>query len=326
MIAIAADEDKRYLVEYLHIDNADWLALTDIREIAKRYRAATQYEHIFVDLSFLQNEEDEVLDALSGLYAISTANLILLACGYEPGSKLLSELVKGGMYNIITAESPGAVNADATACLKGKTLKDVRYLLIPEEPPKQKSGLFSFFRRPVKKPQPEPQPKQQLRIGVAGVIHRIGTTTVAMQIARYFQQIGWKACYIDCTGDGQLAYYPHFWENVQQDKQRDCFRMEGLDLYAGFRDQLAKDYEALVYDYGVFSEAGRLSYLDKEKKILVCGCKPQELLALPEVFEATEGSEIFFVFSFVGATALIYPESREAVLKILFDAWQTIVK
>ena len=106
MIAIAADEDKRYLVEYLHIDNADWLTLTDIREIAQRYRTATQYEHIFIDLSFLQNEEDEVLDALSGLYAISPANLILLACGYEPGNRLLSELVKGGITTLLPPKAP----------------------------------------------------------------------------------------------------------------------------------------------------------------------------------------------------------------------------
>ena len=33
-----------------------------------------------------------------------------------------------------------------------------------------------------------------------------------------------------------------------------------------------------------------------------------------------------FILAAVGATALIYPESREAVLKILFDAWQTIIK
>ena len=303
MIAIAAGENKRYLAEYLHIDSADWLSLTDIREIVQQYRTAAQYKHIFIDLSFLQNDDEEILDALSGLYAISSANLILLACGYEPGSRLLSELVKGGMYNIITAESPGAVNADAAACLKGKTLNDVRYLLFPDEPEKPRSGLFSFLRRPVRKAEPHLPPRRQLRIGVAGALHRIGTTTVAIQIARYFQQTGWKACYIDCGSSGQLAYYPHFWENVQRDKVRDCFQMEVLDLYTGFRDQLAKDYEALVYDYGVFSETAKLSYLDKEKKILVCGCKPQELLTLPEIFEATEGSEIFFLFSFIGKTA-----------------------
>lgn len=89
MIAVAADEDKRYLVEYLHINNADWLTLTGIREIAQRYRTATQYKHIFIDLSFLQNEEDEVLDALSGLHVISPANLILLAFNYEPGNHFL---------------------------------------------------------------------------------------------------------------------------------------------------------------------------------------------------------------------------------------------
>ena len=33
-----------------------------------------------------------------------------------------------------------------------------------------------------------------------------------------------------------------------------------------------------------------------------------------------------FVLAAVGATALVYPESREAVLKIFFDAWETIVK
>lgn len=89
MIAVAAGEDKHYLVEYLHIDNADWLTLTDIQEIAQRYRTATQYAHIFIDLSFLQNDEDAVLDALSVLYAINPANLILLAFNYEPGNHFL---------------------------------------------------------------------------------------------------------------------------------------------------------------------------------------------------------------------------------------------
>lgn len=168
-------------------------------------------------------------------------------------------------------------------------------------------------------------------IGVAGSQSRIGVTTQAIQIVKYLQYLGYKACYIQLN---QTAYFD---ASPKSGKYRSLSYVEkcaawyeerkgpavvygGVDLYAG-QDALAEaieTYDYYVYDYGVVFDRDfdRTAYLKDDVKILVGGGKVQEFDAIERILTLPAYTSCSVILSFMPQGE----EDRADALRLLTEA------
>lgn len=128
-------------------------------------------------------------------------------------------------------------------------------------------------------------------IGIMGVCHRIGTTTQAIQIVKYLQTKGYKACYVEMneiTYPNLALKRNHKAENSFVEKASIVFKpdfedteigmitLQGVDMFYNqdrLADVLDKNYDFFVYDYGVYSDKGfkKDSYLKDNINLITTG-------------------------------------------------------
>jgi len=150
-----------------------------------------------------------------------------------------------------------------------------------------------------------------------GVCSRIGTTTQALQIVKYLQTKGKKACYLSMTGVPLTEWKELFGgeETDKADVELSRIRVRGVDMFfdpAKILKIEAEGYQYIVYEYGSLSNTKQNSQteaMSKDIRIVVAGIKPGETEGLEKVFSSMVGNATYYIFSFV-------PESeKQNVLK-----------
>lgn len=128
-------------------------------------------------------------------------------------------------------------------------------------------------------------------IAVVGTDHRIGTTTQAIQIVKFLNSQGYRACYVEMNDNKYTNRYLSqestedlsYVEKLKllvggevEDDERGYLRTDGIDMYYR-QDKLAdlfrENYDYLVYDYGVYKSAGfnKTAFLKDDLKF-ICTC------------------------------------------------------
>ena len=157
-----------------------------------------------------------------------------------------------------------------------------------------------------------------LTIGVAGSCHRIGTTTQAIQITRFLNMMGYKACLIEANGNmypnKRLQDEPRtelsFFEkirlifNVEIDEpDKGYIREQGLDLYYkhDYISELTdQNYDYFVYDYGVYTDAGfnKTAFLKDNLQFFCTGGNTAEFEYALDIAENLSYKNVDLIFSF----------------------------
>ncbi|MCC8028005.1 MAG: hypothetical protein LIP16_22200 [Clostridium sp.] len=138
-------------------------------------------------------------------------------------------------------------------------------------------------------------------VAVAGALRRIGTTTQALQIVKYLNLVGYPAAYLEMSGhkfiDSCIAVY----EGARQDNAKVC--LCDIDMYRTiqFLQRAGEDYAFLVKDYGSAAESAfnRVSFMEQDIKVLVCGAKSDEICFTEEIIRSGEYMDASYIFSFV---------------------------
>ena len=121
---------------------------------------------------------------------------------------------------------------------------------------------------------------RKMTIGVAGAMPRIGTTTQALQIARYIFTRQKKVAYIQAFESDFVDALRLNYTDVTMDKYGNVLynriplvKRDDIQTVAG------DDFEYLVFDYGSYTNTGfdTVSFLERNTQILVGGSAPQEL-------------------------------------------------
>ena len=145
--------------------------------------------------------------------------------------------------------------------------------------------------------------KESQSIAVAGCLGRIGTTTQAIQIVKYLNLMGYRACYIEVNRNGYVDRMPESYRDIKEDRRTKRIICEQVDMFR--RQHIAEisklGYEFLVKDYGAVSDSSfeKISYLEQDFRIMCGGIKPNEInyvysLLLNDSYAATG-----YIFSFV---------------------------
>lgn len=285
-----------------------------IEEVAKSYNQTVKYtgivsnlddilikslkekaEYIIINVSQLVYSSYDIVSVISRIKeTASNSKIIVMAQGYLPTSSLIDDCHKIGITDFLFSTELGNIKGELAQILNPKTKQDKE---IEQEPVEITSETVPYHKFP------QTEHKNRKTIAVVGSLSRIGTTTQCLQIVKYFQSCGKKACYIEFNNTGFLNALKKYYTNIQEKENHLLYSNIALFRKEDIETILKEGkYDYYIYDYGVVTELDqriRASFLEKSKKLIVCGTSPIELEAMGNVIQEFYHSDIDYIFSFV---------------------------
>lgn len=255
------------------------------------------YSDIVIDVDFVTGDVDSILNELKKVNIATTSRIIVLVAEKVISDVLIEEL---------SPEIQDFVTGGFDAEIK-KELIQIFGQNNEQIPPKPTSDPVG---QKLNKPEQlfEKSVHKTIMIAVAGALHRIGTTTQALQIVKFLAMQNKSVCYVEMNGYNYLSVFPDMYDNIVEDTSIGCIHFEGVQMYykpQNIDDIIKQEYDFIVYDFGVFSDANLVQFLEKDIKIIVCGAKPYELYPMGDVFTQLDEKEVYYLFSFVHANDVL---------------------
>lgn len=268
------------------------------------------------DVEQYTNDAETLANELQRIRKVNNAKIIIFAEGYLPNSTMIISLLKNEFKNFIFATSLGKKKDQLEKCMNGyydangmEELKDIELLEEKEEIEQIKKDRG--FRS----------------IAVAGTMSRIGTTTQALQIVKFLMFNGYKAAYIQMNSTGYAQNLAEYYETECNDELGKV-TYENTDLFykpEKISELLKMDYDFYVYDFGVFEDTdySKVSFLEKDIKIVVCGVKANEIIKTTAIIDNVFYADVNYIFSFVpdGDKADVYELMDEKKEKSFFSGY-----
>ena len=272
-------------------------------------------DFVIYDVDRYINEAQEIAAEIRGLVRTVGAKPIVYMPSFLPESELVRALYDkdirqfifgGGSYELkeqLERNMTGFFDAN-----ERKELAEIRRLQEEEA-----SRVLAFHT-----------------VGIAGAQSRVGTTTQALQIVKYLQYMGHRACYVEMNGtryfdmsgkdgsDRQVSFAEKYrlWTECESSRAKVTF--EGVDLFfgpEGISESMKQGYDYYVYDYGSVTDRDfdRTAFLKDEIQIFTGGAKPAEFDYLLRMLDIPVFLEACIMLSFV-------PEKEEeSILRLLHE-------
>ena len=285
-VAAKFDQAVEYIDTDIHIVN----------QIPEVMNYKENCEYLVVDVEQYADDADVIIDSLMKVKEAVNTKIIIYAVAFSPKSELLSGLYSRGIRNYIFSEMLSDKKKDLTNCING----------FYEQWGYESLGIY--FEGEDEDNAEEITKKEKVKtIGVAGAVRRMGTTTQALQIVKYLKFNGYKAAYFEMNNHGFVKAVREFYEDSQYDEMEGLTEYQNVDMYykaERLKEVQDKDYEYIVYDYGVYSEHdfNKVSFLEKDIQIFVVGSKPDEFEKTYELIKSNFYNDVFYVFNFTAET------------------------
>lgn len=246
------------------------------------------YDFIILHVDELPGSHEEIADMLSRIQKVTKSIFIVLAMNYSPQSALIQNIQNIGLSHVVLSQN----------------LSEIKHQL--EQIFHLETGQSSI---PVQTVIPEPIPASRTgrnfqTIAIAGANPRMGTTTQALQFVKYLLFRGQKACYIQMNGSDYISALKQGYEIQSEDSSLGRVTYQNVDLFEK-QDKIAHvrrlDYDFYVYDYGVCTSPSfqRVSFLEKDRKFLVCGTSPEELCKTNDALSEFYDTDLQYIFNLV---------------------------
>lgn len=242
------------------------------------------YDFIILHVDELPGSHEEIADMLSRVQKVTKSTLVVLAVNYSPQSELVQNIQKTGISYVIVSENLSEIK---------QQLKQIFRLEYEPSPPPIQSDIL-----------PVSADRNFQTIAIAGANPRMGTTTQALQFVKYLLFRGQKACYIQMNGSDYISTLKQGYEIQSEDISLGRVTYQNVDLFAR-QDKIAHvrklDYDFYIYDYGVCTSGNfqRVSFLEKDRKFLVCGTSPQELRKTNDALSEFYDTDLQYIFNLV---------------------------
>lgn len=140
-------------------------------------------------------------------------------------------------------------------------------------------------------------------IGVAGSQLRIGTTTQALQMVLCFMELGHDAAYIEMGKQGYLEDLKSLYKDVSEDPKTHAIICNNIQMYSSKNivEAYKQSYDYIVKDYGSIKDPSfeKISFLEQDIKIVICGTKANEIYHVEEILEQKCYEDVRYLFNFV---------------------------
>lgn len=300
------EENKRYkkyiyiskqvqpIIEKYCIDNNISLVTRFINEynlekfMQTELRNLNSIDYLIIDLKAIENltTEDEIISKITLIRKMYNLRIIILAEGYKHGNILLGKIFNLGIYNIITEFEESKLNEQLEKTLSeegmsfGNSIKykiDNQLIAVNQTTKLIKENFIKV--------------KQTVSIGVIGTEKHIGTTTVAINLAKYLSELtNIRACYIENNNHNSIITLVENKAAVYvADSEKVIFK--GIDMFLkpkNMSDILSNNFNFYIYDYGALdeiTEEEKMSFLTRDLKIVVTGNKSWEIPNLINCFQ-----------------------------------------
>ena len=139
-----------------------------------------------------------------------------------------------------------------------------------------------------------------IKIGIAGSMSRIGTTTQAIQLAQVLKE-NYKICYVERNEKKYLNDLVNLYTTAKNKK--DKIEYSGLEMYKNLPnlDNSLSKYDFVISDFGNINTRTFDEKRFKEQgiKIIISGSKPNEIFKTQVLLERSMYKDANFVFAFV---------------------------
>lgn len=155
-------------------------------------------------------------------------------------------------------------------------------------------------------------------VHIAGVLPRIGTTTLALQLVRFVQDCGYTACYVEMSRQEYIWGVTNIYEGVTKERQTGKTAYAGISMYSSDRlrallDGKLGDYDYIIADFGSIKDPSYdiSVFGGGDCGILVCGNKPNEIFASEDALAESMYADCITVFNFTD------PADRPAIREMM---------
>lgn len=286
-VAHKQDTSCEYIETNLHIEN-------QIKEIMD-YKENCEY--LVFDIEQYVDEADVIIDWILKIRDAVNTKIIIYAVSYSPQSELVAGLYEKGIKNYIFSTYLSDQKEDLELCINGY-FENFGY---------EKKGI-KFGSIDEQENEEENTKKISVKtIGIAGSVARMGTTTQALQIVKYLAFSGYKAAYFEMNNHGYAKAVAEAYSEAKMDDVDGVVRYQSVDMYYKLdklKEVQNKEYEYIVYDFGVYSEHdfNKVSFLEKDIQIFVVGSKPDEFNKTYDVIKNNFYNNVFYIFNFTSNT------------------------
>lgn len=281
--------------------------------------SAAGCQHIIYDTEEFIDDADVLVEEIMRLRAANGAEPILFVPTTHLNNQVVSEAMDRGVSRFInSAATMSEQKSELIRCITryydANEREDLKQIRKAKDERKARMGSFQT-------------------IGIMGTCHRIGTTTQAIQIVKFLQSKGYRACYVEMNE----IRYPNMqlsrrekpevsfvekslltFDYNRLDEQMGVVNIESVDLY--YRQDLLpaileKEYDFYVYDYGVYTDRdfNKTSFLKDDIKIIATGAGAVELDYTLNILQNISYDKAMLLFSFTAG------EDREDLLLFMDD-------
>jgi hypothetical protein len=201
-------------------------------------RSLEHFQYMVIDLKAIKDSNSDVMEAVNAYKKMFTSRLIFYIDDIKAHHELVLKLIENGIFNIVTATDIEAIRTEFLKSVSdlGISKRDIMLKLAPED--------FSFNTSV----ESYRFSKKEIKIAVTGLQHRVGTTTMAINLANYLSNIGAKSCYVEANDHDHLSKLPAFYQGMTV--KEDVILHNGVK-YLSLHSECHDEFDFIIYDMGV---------------------------------------------------------------------------
>ena len=250
-------------------------------------RNLEHYQYVAVDVNALKDVGTEIFDAVNAFKKLHSSRLIFYIEDNENHAELIQELIQIGIYNIVTA-------SDVTM-LKEEILKATSVMGISMREVQNKFSKEDVHTRFLKADRGFV--KKEIKIAVTGVQNRVGTTTMAINLANFLSFIGAKICYVEANENKHLSKLAAYYQGMTE---KDGIMIYNGVKYLNLHSECHDEFDFIIYDMGVVSNKIIGAIRKSCDAAIICATgKPYEANETQSIENLLDEKPIYKVFSLV---------------------------
>lgn len=229
------------------------------------------YKYLAVDIDCLQDMPESLFDAIEAIKDWFECKLILYA--REIDGEMREELIKREVYNLIVSANQEEVEELILKAVSpgGIPYQDYLNEYVSEEVVVEQAPVLSEAILEVENSMEfKREEGNEKLILVAGSEHRVGTTSVAIQLANFLANQGKMVAYMEFNEHKHLKQIIDAYRMKKEEVEDSIwYQLKGVDYF--YQDGvLMQKYDYLIFDLGVMNEDD-LDKLDQADYRILCG-------------------------------------------------------
>lgn len=257
------------------------------------------YEMVIINITELINVADNLPELIKSLQNSSKNKLVVMAEGYSPQSNFIIEAAQNGVSYFMITDNAAERNRIFVDTLAG--IKNVYDIMGKDQ--QQHQEMIEHQKQAVRNAR---QKYNSISVAVAAGMNRIGCTSVAIQLIKFFSSQGKSACFLDFSETGYVEECAQYYGVDSEDFEHHRITLDAVDMYYNITAEILsyielQNYDFMVYDMGDISgkPQKQTEFLQKKYRIIVAGEKPNELGAFRLLLENIYRTKISYLFNFV---------------------------